>query len=137
TLWRMFVSRKHLLEWETAATTERRLGVRWEHFLTLMWTSPVLAAAAGASVLWLHSAALPAALPFLVSWFVAPGAAYFLSQPPSRRVQPLTATERQALRRMARKTWCFFETFVGDEDHWLPPDNFQEDPKGQLAHRTS
>jgi cyclic beta-1,2-glucan synthetase len=26
---------------------------------------------------------------------------------------------------------------VGDEDHWLPPDNFQEFPDGRVAHRTS
>ena len=31
----------------------------------------------------------------------------------------------------------FFETFVGDDDHWLPPDNFQEVPDGRIAHRTS
>ena len=50
---------------------------------------------------------------------------------------PLTEAERRALRRVARKTWHFFETFVGDEDHWLPPDNFQEVPDGRVAHRTS
>ncbi len=38
---------------------------------------------------------------------------------------------------MARKTWGFFEKFVGPEDHWLPPDNYQEHPVGVLAHRTS
>ena len=42
-----------------------------------------------------------------------------------------------ALRRIARKTWHFFTTFVGDADHWLPPDNFQEIPDGRVAHRTS
>src|SRR5262249_3096277 len=51
--------------------------------------------------------------------------------------QPLTEEERRPLRRVARKTWHFFETFVGPADHWLPPDNFQEEPKGVLAHRTS
>src|SRR6185295_16934283 len=30
-----------------------------------------------------------------------------------------------------------FETFVGPEDHWLPPDNFQEGPATAVAHRTS
>ena len=39
--------------------------------------------------------------------------------------------------RTARKTWAFFETFVGAEDHWLPPDNYQEHPVAALAHRTS
>ena len=38
---------------------------------------------------------------------------------------------------IARRTWRFFETFVGAEDNWLPPDNFQEDPVPVIAHRTS
>ncbi len=41
------------------------------------------------------------------------------------------------LRQVARRTWLFFETFVGDADNWLPPDNYQEDPDGRVAHRTS
>ncbi len=36
-----------------------------------------------------------------------------------------------------RKTWAFFETFVGPDDHWLPPDNYQEHPVATVAHRTS
>ena len=40
-------------------------------------------------------------------------------------------------RMIARRTWRFFETFVGDADNWLPPDNFQEDPQAKIAHRTS
>jgi len=35
------------------------------------------------------------------------------------------------------KTWSFFETFVGPDDHWLPPDNYQENPVPTVAHRTS
>jgi hypothetical protein len=31
----------------------------------------------------------------------------------------------------------FFEKFMGPEDHWLPPDNFQENPRPVLATRTS
>jgi len=38
---------------------------------------------------------------------------------------------------VAARTWRFFETFVGPEDHWLPPDNFQEHPVAVIAHRTS
>src|SRR5205807_1355794 len=50
---------------------------------------------------------------------------------------PLGADERRFLRRTARKTWRFFETFVGPDDNWLPPDNFQEQPGPKIAHRTS
>jgi len=41
------------------------------------------------------------------------------------------------LRLIARRTWRFFETFVTPADNMLPPDNFQEDPKPVVAHRTS
>ena len=41
------------------------------------------------------------------------------------------------LRKLARRTWAFFETFVGPDDHWLPPDNCQEHPVASVAHRTS
>src|SRR6185503_2585527 len=41
------------------------------------------------------------------------------------------------LRNLARRTWAFFESFVGAEDHGLPPDNFQEHPAAVVAHRTS
>ena len=49
----------------------------------------------------------------------------------------LAAADAQALRLIARRTWRFFEAFVGPEDHALPPDNFQEDPQPVVAHRTS
>ena len=45
--------------------------------------------------------------------------------------------DRKALRRLARRTWRYFETFVGPETHWLVPDNFQEEPLGVVAPRTS
>ncbi|HYP89890.1 MAG TPA: glucoamylase family protein, partial [Polyangiaceae bacterium] len=44
---------------------------------------------------------------------------------------------RRRLRLLARKTWRFFDTFVTAQDNWLPPDNYQEDPRGVVAHRTS
>ena len=53
-----------------------------------------------------------------------------------QRRAALGAPDVRTARIVARRTWRFFETFVGDEDHWLPPDNFQEDPP-VVAHRTS
>ena len=49
----------------------------------------------------------------------------------------MTAAETHFLRAVARKTWAFFERFVGPKDHWLPPDNVQEHPAAAIAHRTS
>ncbi|RME67965.1 MAG: cellobiose phosphorylase, partial [Alphaproteobacteria bacterium] len=63
--------------------------------------------------------------------------ALWIGQPRRRRHESLTADDRAFLRRVARQTWLYFETFVGPEDNWLPPDNFQEDPHPVVAHRTS
>ena len=49
----------------------------------------------------------------------------------------MTNADAQALRRAARRTWRFFETFVTPADNMLPPDNFQDDPAPAVAHRTS
>src|SRR5262249_39431720 len=45
TLRRLYVTRRHLLEWETAAAAEQRLGDALVRFLVTMWPSPVLAVA--------------------------------------------------------------------------------------------
>jgi cyclic beta-1,2-glucan synthetase len=45
--------------------------------------------------------------------------------------------QRRHVRRLARRTWAFFEQFAGPNDHWLPPDHFQESPRGNVAHYTT
>src|SRR5690606_16156781 len=82
--------------------------------------------------------AIVSALPILLLWVLAPGAAYWLSLPARLRLRPLDASQRALLRRTARRTWRYFETFVTEADGWLPPDNFQESGETpQLARRTS
>ena len=138
-LWRMTVSRRGLLEWETAAEAEKRLGSNvLRAFTTRMWPSVALVIA-GAAVIGLTAgpvAILPY-LPLLALWISAPVAAWRASQPTPRPEPEIGPPDIAVMRRTARKTWRFFETFVTAEDHYLAPDNFQEDPKGEVAHRTS
>ncbi|HKB02708.1 MAG TPA: glucoamylase family protein [Gemmataceae bacterium] len=137
TLYRLFVTRKHLLEWEAAAAAEARLGGGLLSFVVSMWMAVALSVGLAGLLLWVTPAALPAAAPWLAAWVLSPVIAYWVSRPLPDRDPPLSVADRMELRRTARKTWRFFETFVTDEDHWLPPDNYQEDPKGEIAHRTS
>ena len=137
TLARLFVTHRNMLEWETAASTEQRMGTGPDYFFRVMWPAPALALALVALVAWDQPSALAAAAPVLALWLLSPLIAYWVSQPRTLVVAEPTAAQRRELRRVARKTWHFFETFVGDEDHWLPPDNYQEEPDGRIAHRTS
>ncbi len=137
TLARLFISHKNMLEWETAATTDRRLGSGLTSFAMMMWPSTVIAGLSAALIWVFRRDAIPAAAPVLASWAIAPVIAWFLSRPKRAGETALTLFEQTELRIVARKTWHFFETFVGPEDRWLPPDNYQEYPDGRIAHRTS
>ncbi len=136
---RTLITKKHLLEWTSAAHTASGLRARSPRALlwTEMFSSPLLAAGAAALVAWIHPSALVVAAPILALWLAAPEIARWLSLPlPSGDRSP-TADARRRLRRVARQTWLFFETFVGPNDQWLPIDNYQEQPQEQTAHRTS
>ncbi len=129
----------HLLQWTTAANTE--LGLEAEAPRRMFWrtmsASPILAVSCSALILWLRPSALAAAAPLLALWCLSPEIARFISRPSLGRAAPLLAAERRQLRLLARKTWSFFEAFVGPDDQWLPVDNYQESPLEQTAHRTS
>jgi cyclic beta-1,2-glucan synthetase len=143
TLARVVVTKRRLLEWETAAATAARAtglagyrGVRG--FAAEMVASPATAGALTTAILAWRPGALPIATPFLLLWAAAPVVAYWLSVPVGERVRPLADHERRLLRCTARKTWRYFETFVTDADGWLPPDNYQESEEvTRLARRTS
>ena len=99
----------------------------------------LVVAAVAALFVWLSSrASLPIAGPFIVAWAISPAIARWVSFPPHDAAR-LGIGERDGayLRLVARRTWRFFETFVTEADHMLPPDNFQENPKPVIAHRTS
>ncbi|MFE8071861.1 glucoamylase family protein [Marinobacteraceae bacterium S3BR75-40.1] len=137
-LYRNYVSHRKLLEWTPAAMDAgRSLGFTALRYWRAMWIGPALALVVGLGVAAVSPEALIGAAPVLALWLASPQLA-FLSRrdrrPPTERIRP---EDRTHLRRIARRTWYFFERFVGPEDHWLPPDHFQEDPKGTVAHRTS
>jgi cellobiose phosphorylase len=142
TLVRMAITKRRLLEWETAASAAARAagivgGRAFLRFAADMVASPIIAAVVALLVWATHPDSMSSALPFLMLWLIAPGIAYWLSMPVGPRERPLTDRERLLLRRTARKTWRYYEAFVTKADSWLPPDNYQEGEEPRLARRTS
>ncbi|MDW8234823.1 MAG: glycosyl transferase, partial [Roseiflexaceae bacterium] len=138
TLWRMGVTHRRMLEWETAAQAQRRLTNSFDYLIRRMGPSAVafltLAAARAGR---LSDSWLPA-LPVALSWVSAPFFARWLDQEyVPRRVEPLSDEDRRMLRRVARATWAYFDRFVVPEQNFLAPDNFQETPRPVAAERTS
>ncbi|MDO9021848.1 MAG: glucoamylase family protein [Myxococcales bacterium] len=135
--WRRFVSRRGLLEWITAAQAERSAGRTLASAYGAMGASLLPAAAAVGLAARGDVGPAAALAPLVVAWALAPAVAVWLGQCPPEPRPVVGAVGRYFLRRTARKTWSYFTTFVTAEDHFLPPDNFQDDPAPLVAHRTS
>ncbi len=137
-IYRLFVSRKLMLEWKTAASIQSSAQGSPADYYRQMWHAPVLA------VFSLIFASIPGdnaflvGLPFALLWILSPLVAWYVSQSAETEdrlfVPDEVATE---LRTISRRTWRYFDAFVTADDNHLPPDNFQEQPEPLLARRTS
>ena len=137
TLWLMSVSGKGLLEWNPPGEVIRVSRTDLFGSLRSMWFAPASAMAAAGYLVHARPAALTPALPVLGLWFASPFIAWWISRPLRLREAKLTGDQIVFLRKLSRRTWAFFEAFLGPEDHFLPPDNYQEEPLAVTAHRTS
>ena len=137
TLWRRYVSRRRLLQWTASHVVEAQARRDFMGTLRNVWAAPVIALGVGAWLYAMASAALPVALPLLLLWLTAPLWVWALDRPATPPQRPLDDAGRRFLRRLAWRTWGWFERFVGPAAQWLPPDNFQQHPLGVIAARTS
>ena len=157
TAWRLMISRRHLLEWQTASDANENVLNNLTGIFGTMWIAPVsavliavLLVAAGfppiADTLNLGQylpepligpMAVGTLFILLTGWFVSPVIVWWLSLPTYPSKQRMNDEQKLFLRKMARRTWAFFEHLIGPETHWLPPDNFQEYPFLGEAYRTS
>jgi cyclic beta-1,2-glucan synthetase len=134
---RMLLTHRRLLEWSPSSTQDKDSHAGLVASCRTMWIGPSIATAAIVALALSRPNVLGMAGPILVLWFVSPFVAWWISRPLVRRPARLTAGQTIFLEKLSRKSWAYFETFVGPEDHWLPPDNFQEHPAAAIAHRTS
>jgi cyclic beta-1,2-glucan synthetase len=137
TIWRMLVVKKRLLEWNPSGDSDRSNRKDLTGAYLTMWISPVISITILIGLVFSRPSAIAYAIPVLLLWFISPVITWWISKPIDRREAKLTSEQIIFLRKISRKTWSYFETFVGPEDNWLPPDNYQERPLERVAHRTS
>ncbi len=126
-LWRMWVTHKKLLQWQTAA--QLKSGGFADHirsmlpaeilgFILLLSAPGIMGRAAG--LMWLLSSAAATALSL-----------------PAKKPLELSKAHREYLKESLRGSWQYLTKFSSKEDNCLPPDNYQEQPAVGVAHRSS
>ena len=134
---RMLFTQRGLLLWQLPSYAGRNARRTLADFVVEMWIGPVLALALGVALAMSTPATWLVIGPVLLLWLVSPVAGWWISRPLVSPAPDLTLDQRAFLRTSARRTWRYFADFVGPQDHWLPPDNFQEFPVVAVATRTS
>jgi len=135
--WRTLITRKQLLEWTASGEgISTDAGTLLDSYRS-MWVGPFVALIAAGGMVRVYPLALVVASPILLLWLLSPALAWWISRPLSRQIAELTVEQTVFLRNLARRTWGYFETFVGPAHHWLPPDNYQQGPVDRVAERTS
>ncbi|WP_435521228.1 GH36-type glycosyl hydrolase domain-containing protein [Bartonella silvatica] len=136
-LYRMTISKKYLLEWRASADTKSFPNSLRFYILT-MWTASLIGILAVILPLFSNPFVGFIALPFGLAWFFSPLIAWFVSRVSTfQDTLDISSEDKKVLRSIARRTWFYYATFVNAQSNYLPPDNFQEDPKPQIAYRTS
>ncbi len=137
TFWRILISRRRLLEWRTSleagAYTPKNIPACYKK----MFIAPF---AVFSFFMCIAAARVPVnlfELLLLGTWLLSPAIACVISRPSLSRQIMLSGSKIRFLRLESRRMWNFFETFVTEKDHWLPPDNYQEEPLNAIALRTS
>ncbi|MGC2353749.1 MAG: glucoamylase family protein, partial [Candidatus Udaeobacter sp.] len=136
--YRRINSHRLLLEWETAQDAHRRAKHQDLRFVFGRLWIPAACVILFAGAAWRGPTAMAAMGPFLLLWALFPVAVLVIDRPAkSWRGGTLTADDRRFLRMAARRTWRYFDDFVGPQTSWLPPDNVQEKPIREIFMRTS
>ncbi len=133
TVIRSSITHTRLLEWETATEAELGIRKRTPVDIYLDWV-PAVAILIGLC-LYFRPAAAPYALPFLLLWALSKLISNWLNRSP-HEVYDLLEKDRLFLRELALRTWRYFAEFSNEKNHWLIPDNVQEQPY-RIAERFS
>ncbi|MFA6947796.1 MAG: glucoamylase family protein, partial [Eubacteriales bacterium] len=129
TLWRKFVSHRHILEWTTAADGDSTSGRRASDYADRFLMSVI------AGIALMLSPAVAVKL-IGVCWVLMPFAAFRMSRA-YKNSPPLTDDERAGIVSQARDMWSFYRDLCTSHRSYLPPDNIQFSPEYEIAERTS
>ena len=127
-LWRTFITHKNMLEWVTAAQSEKNKNTN----TVILKTAPSFL-----SAVWMFfmSGALGKfiGLFFISDCIISP----LISRESKNNNLKISYLDREKLIGYAAAMWNFFLKYCNAENNYLPPDNVQEAPVFRVANRTS
>ena len=139
-IYRISVSKKHLLEWITSEEAEKQAKTSLISYYKNMLPNVIigLLSLIYSIIFWNKTTSLfLLLLSFL--WLIAPTVFCYISRKINKKnkKQEITQKEKEYVYEIGRKTWKYFKDALTKENNYLPPDNYQEDRKPNFVNRTS
>ena len=140
TLYRLKVSKKHMLEWVTAEEAEKMAKKDIKSYYINMAPNIILGIL-GILYIFINAKNPFSVLIFVISllWLIAPAIMCYISKEivVNNKKELLVDKDKQYVLEVGKRTWQFFRDYLVKENNYLPPDNYQEDRKPKAIKRTS
>ncbi len=140
TIYRMTVSKKHLLQWTTAEDAEKNAKTDYFSYYKSMIINVIIGIVGIFVVSLMKPYAINLSLyAICILWIIAPSLACYVSKEEIKKakVKELSNDEIKYVLEIGKKTWDYFETYINKENNYLPPDNYQQDRANKTVNRTS
>jgi len=140
TIYRIWISKKHLLEWTTAEEAEKKAKNNIAAYYKNMLPN-VIFGIGGLLFLSIYREGFEAVCLFLLSilWLITPGIMYNISklEKDKTAIETINEKEKAYVLEIGERTWNFFKEYINAKGNFLPPDNYQEDRNPKVVYRTS
>ena len=136
TIYRLIISRKHLLEWMTSEEAEKLAKTDFITYYKNMFVNII--AGIISLIIYFDDKSILALILGIV-WIIAPAIMWYISKEKNeiQKVEVLNQNEKDYILDIGKRTWTFFENYLNEENNFLMPDNYQEDRKNKIVKRTS
>jgi len=141
TIYRMKISKKHLLEWTTAEEAEKTNKKDLKNSYITMLPNVISGIVGIIICITLKNSNLSNWIILLISigWIMTPTVMWNISKPKEeeKSIDKLNKDEQEYIKKVAKDTWEYFSEYMNKENNFLPPDNYQESRREKLVPRTS
>ena len=128
-VYRMVVTKKHLLEWTTSEEAEKISKTDLFSYYKIMFINVVLAGLLLTQKFYILG----------ILWIITPFLMYYISIEKEKKypIETLNNEEKDYVLEIGKRTWEYFGDNVTKENNYLVPDNFQIERKPEYVDRTS
>ncbi len=126
TFFRIFISRRNLLRWNTSHEVAQKYKGTIIEYLTLMYPSSIVALVL-LSIAWLYFAGEVTLIfsLWIGVWVTAPFVAFLIGTVPAKK--KFSSSQEKFLRSIAYRGLRYFTDFVTENNNYLIPDHYQAD----------